>query len=486
MKKIYYLLIACSFTHFAQAQAVLNWSSPIDVASSNYDNVGPRIALNNNQQAVVLWGQLLPQQNYVAVHNSNEGFSTPILVNGPLTPYVHSVEGATITAKGDNVYVSFGNNETLNDGIYTTRSTDGGLSFDAPISVANLGTMIPSLPTVNVDSYGNPVVCFISTTSAWTQATYQTAISLDGGISYLPNVTANTGIGNGIACECCPATMAISGNNHLLMFRNNDNNIRDIWVTKSVNSGINYTESADIDALDWSISGCPATGPDGIIINDELISVWMSSGGDNGSKVYLSTLTISTMEKGIEIPLHLDETVSATQNYPHIAGQNDTIGIVWQENIVGDISVFFTWSVNGVAELAQNVQALSSSGSNQKYPDIAYGNGVFHIVYENIATNTSIYQTATIADPTLIENIDAPIAITIYPNPVQKNSMVFVNTHNTNRFDATLINASGKTVKNYPQLNGNFIIATQTLQSGLYLLKVTTDKHTKVHKLIVK
>ena len=60
-----------------------------------------------------------------------------------------------------------------------------------------------------------------------------------------------------------------------LFFRNNDNNLRDIWVSRSSNSGLDFTEATDVDDTDWVINACPISGPQmAQLAGDSLITAW--------------------------------------------------------------------------------------------------------------------------------------------------------------------------------------------------------------------
>ena len=54
------------------------------------------------------------------------------------------------------------------------------------------------------------------------------------------------------ACDCCPAEYVISGNQHALLYRNNDANIRDIYAVYSDDDGANYSSYVNVNDLNWT------------------------------------------------------------------------------------------------------------------------------------------------------------------------------------------------------------------------------------------
>ena len=54
-----------------------------------------------------------------------------------------------------------------------------------------------------------------------------------------------------------------------IAFRNNDNNLRDIWLTRSTDGGDSFSSAFDVDETDWIVSACPSNGPHFAIVDDE-------------------------------------------------------------------------------------------------------------------------------------------------------------------------------------------------------------------------
>src|SRR5438105_4883526 len=114
MKKylLFLFVLSCLFSY---GQSGITWSSAITVASSGYDNMHPRVALNANGDPMVLWGNS-SNKVYFARWNG-AAFSTPVALNPASMPcFTASWAGPDFASKGDTVYAVF--KETPEDSLH--------------------------------------------------------------------------------------------------------------------------------------------------------------------------------------------------------------------------------------------------------------------------------------------------------------------------------------------------------------------------------
>ena len=83
-----------------------------------------------------------------------------------------------------------------------------------------------------------------------------------------------------------------------------------------------------------------------------------------------------------------------------------------------------------------------------------------------------------------IENTISKNEIIIYPNPVNKNSLLTIKSTAIGEF--TISDLSGKIIKQTTISNGINTISTNKLESGVYLMKWNANGRVKTKKLIVK
>ena len=73
------------------------------------------------------------------------------------------------------------------------------------------------------------------------------------------NVRVNTAALGG-ACECCRPSVAVANNNVAIMFRNNLDGSRDMYLTTSADRGLTFTAPQRLGRGTWKIDACPMDG----------------------------------------------------------------------------------------------------------------------------------------------------------------------------------------------------------------------------------
>ena len=473
------ILFLTAFNNPLSGQSV-NWGSPVAVATgSTYSNIYPRLTLGVSGDPVVIWGSDNSNKIYAAKWNGS-AFNSPLALNPDgLNPFAATWAGAEIASSGDTVFVTFSTDLSEAGKVYTVRSLNGGLSFEDTVRVDQIGTDVPRFPTIAVGSGGNPVVAFMQLDENFLNAEYAVARSVDGGASYLPSIIPSSGTA-GTACDCCPATIIADGNRHVLTYRNDDNNIRNMWASYSYDASASYSVSSEIDQTNWMVMSCPSSGPSSLIAGDTLISTWMSNGS-----VYLGTTNINDQQNGLQKELF--PVPVGTQNYPIIAGKGDTLGIVWQ-GYNGTQDVFFTWSFTGAGDLGLMVDTLTADFSgSQTRPDLVYEDGKFHLVYSD--GQDVKYMSALIGAPAaLAENTTGP-GMDFIVNQTEEFIEVRIKSEVQSEATLKLLNSLGQelSVKETGLTSGltNCTFA-QPRNKGLYYLVLTTKNgKTKTQKIIV-
>lgn len=468
MKKLALLVFLSVLSLHSKAQYI-NWSSPVSVAAgSTYGNIYPRIALTENDNPIVIWGNGVADKIYSAKWNGSD-FDMPVTLNPiGLTPFVATWAGAEIASSGDTVFVTFSTDLSEEGKIYTVRSLNGGLSFEDTVRVDQIGINVPRFPTVAVGTGGNPVVAFMQLDENFLNGEYTVARSMNGGTSYMPSIVASLGVA-GEVCDCCPAKIVTEGNRHVLTYRNNENNIRNMWASFSTDGSASYPVSSEIDPTDWMVMSCPSSGPSNMIAGDSLISTWMSDG-----KVYLGTTNLTDQQNGIQKELFPGS--SGTQNYPVIAGKGDTMAVVWQ-GYAGPQEVFFSYSFTGAAGLGLTIDTLTADiTGSQLRPDLKYANGKFYLVYSH--GQDVKYMTAEIGNAAgQSENANSP-ALTMYTTELNGAAQIKVKSPVQSAASVRIFNALGESIMRvHIQLNSgvNTIAVPAGIKKGIYFVELQTS-----------
>jgi hypothetical protein len=461
----------------------LFFTDPLPVSPEGTGSRTPRIALLEDNRPVVYWGETGSNPTlYISVWKDGS-FKDPVALNtNGISPNLWGGGlGPQIAAQGNTIFLVF---EKYGEGIYCIKSDDGGETFGSPVKADDLDPgRFATLPSVAIDPAGNPIVSFLTADSFEQDALYEITKSIDGGLTFPPTAVANMSADGGEVCECCPASIAAVSEDELYLgFRNNDNDIRDMWVSKSTDGGLNFPEAVDIDDTDWFIQSCPQSGPDIMVSGDSIFSVFFS--GSDGANIYFSSINKETMAKGEQFQIPSLTGDNKTQNFPSIAGSGDTLAVVWHESNNG-FDIMMAWSVKGSGDLLNNTAILTDDFLSQKGADIVYGNGRFYITYEDQLTSQVMYRIASfeeIVNVSTVEHLDFPIKIS--PNPFYRNTIVSFENRKNETVLVNLYNISGQLLNEYETTSSNIEISD--LEQGIYLLKIQKGEKTLIKKLVSK
>ena len=480
-----FLILFYFIAIFSTAQTTgVVWGSPIYVGTgTTHNNIYPRLTLTNGDIPLVIWEDSSPALIY-ASRKTGATFSTPIAINGGVAPYVVTWTGPDIASKGDTAFVVF-MTAIANSKSYLVKTTDGGLTFSDTIRIDNEVNRLASFPTVEVMPNGNPIVAYMgSDTITMMDPKHTVTKSIDGGLSFLSAVEP---VLTGEACDCCPASLAVSGNSQALIFRNNISNLREMWASFSTDTCSTFPISTNIDTTNWIAATCPSSAPSGVIIGDSLIYTWMSDGtGD--ARVYIGTVNVNDQQMGQHRQLYPVGT--STQNYPVIAGKGDTLGIVWLGYNGTSQDVLFSWSITGAAGLGTKIDTLTKGFTgHQSRPDLVFNNGKFHIVYSNGVGSQVQYMEGMIVQNVSVEEVSTTSNLAIASMNLNGSIEILIKSKEELKGDVFLINALGQQIKKMSLSikagQNNFSLGHQ-VDRGIYFVVLTTaDGKVYQNKIII-
>ena len=329
------------------------------------------------------------------------------------------------------------------------------------------------------------IVSFITTDFSEQNAQYEITRSTDGGLTFPPTTIANIAAAGAEVCECCPASIGVASENELyLAFRNNDNNLRDIWVAKSTDGGASFPEAVDIDTTDWIAFICPQSGPDILLSGDSIFSVFFN--GKTGSEIYFSSMNKNSMDAGYQFQFPSYSGQDESQNFPSIAGNGDTLGVVWQESGANNNEIYMAWSTNGSGDLLNNYLVIDNGPSSQKQPDMIYKDGLFHMVYQDLNTAKVLYRIASFEEIVSASEVSSSdFSVEIKPNPASELAIVSFENQNLEKITASLFNSKGQLVKELESHGNTMEINCRNFEKGVYFLNLQKGKKQVVKQLIV-
>lgn len=208
-------------------------------------------------------------------------FGTAVkLDDAAIVPLVSMARHPYIIANDDEVAVVF-NDQPGN--VYLYSSPASSLAFGAPRMVgADLTTPFRDFPKPLFLADGSLAVAWHG--YAASGARMYLSRESAGFVSEVASAGAP-----GVPCECCPLdAMLGSAGNVLLAFRNNDNDVREMWLSSAPASGT-FSAFVALSTSEGTMNSCPMQGPRlAEPTPGNLLAVWSVRGTSNTGAVFLS------------------------------------------------------------------------------------------------------------------------------------------------------------------------------------------------------
>jgi hypothetical protein len=473
--KAFITLVALFLASYTFSQELF-WSTETEVASG-YGNLRPRIALTSNNVPVVVWGGGTGTQPVYVSRLTGGAFSTPISVSpSGINPYTATWTGPDIAAKGDSVWVIY--DAELNAGfdVYCVASTDAGVSFSDTVNISGYNGL-NRFASIGSNVNGDIAVSYMTHDANWVSPRYVVSNSIDAGATWLTPINASEALSGTGVCDCCPSEIILNGSDQALLFRGNNANLRDMWTSFSSDGGVTFPIGADVDDAEWLVNLCPSSGAHGAFINNVFYMVWMT-GASGTSKAMITTVDKSNAVSTTN--WEMPGTPQGGQNFPRIAGEGNTIGVVYQEYISGSPGqeCYFAYTFNGDSKLDSLTLLNAQSLGSQSNPDLVFADGVFHFVYQNSYTGGVTYRTAIVGSVGVNE---VSKTISIFPNPAVNE----IELEGASNSKIHVLNQLGERMLSKNVYNEKESIDCSQFATGTYFIQVIQNNQLVQSKKIV-
>jgi hypothetical protein len=190
------------------------------------------------------------------------------------------------------------------------RSTDHGRTWSLPVPINDVpGAAREGMHAMAANEAGTVVVAWLDLRERGTRI--YAAISRDHGVTWAKNQLVYTSP-SGSVCECCHPSVAIGDRGAIaVMFRNNVDGHRDMFVAESAD-GATFAPARRLGTGSWTLAACPMDGGS-LTLGGGLTTVWRREDG-----VFLSSA---------QVP----ERRLATGRDPAVAVAGSHTDIAWQE-----------------------------------------------------------------------------------------------------------------------------------------------------------
>jgi len=313
-------------------------------------------------------------------------------------------ENRPVLALGQNneVFVAWTwrTNGPYSGDIRFARSTDGGRTFEAPLTVND-----DNLPT------GHHFAAMLTTPSgllylAWLDKRDQVAATSAGetyvGAALYYTVSADAGkhfdSNRKVAdnsCECCRLALAPSGNDEIqVLWRHTfeDNQVRDHATATLGRTGASTVQRVSRD--DWRINACPHHGPAIAATENGYHMAWFSNGNRNQGVMY------GFFDSDEQITGHIasiDQHPSG--GHPSVGLQGETITLVWKSFDGNRMNLRIVQSADGGRQWREAF-TLASTRDGSDHPQLLQSDGELFVAWQTSSEGYRFYPVPNIQTET--------------------------------------------------------------------------------------
>ncbi|MDZ4824693.1 MAG: T9SS type A sorting domain-containing protein [Flavobacteriales bacterium] len=465
------MLLAVLLSGSISAQLTIN-TPEIVAAQDPWGNVRPRLALDSDNNPIVIWTHTDSMAVFLSKYDGTI-FSSPMRIN-PLD--IHAITydwgGPDVASIGSKVYVLYqSHGDAMYGPVYLHNSTDNGDSWSDTLRVDSPALNENSwLPALGIGQEGGgPIVAYMKMQNEAGHEWYMTR-STDGN-SFTEEMIVSGGA-NGPVCDCCPATITTTPYLEAIVFRNNDDNLRDIHAAYNYSALESGPIPVDVDTVEWVIGACPASGPSAFWQGGNLITTWRTL-YDGHVRIFTSSYDIQNDELTTK-QLYPQEG-SMQQNYPIVAGMGNIMAVVWEQTTSGQRDIYFTYSTTGFDELGTEIINLTENmDGNQLRPHMVYDGYKFHIVFTDNGGDAVQYLTVDL--PLGVnENELSEMEISLAPNPSSTLLEIQIaEARDGRKYTVEVTDANGKLLRKASfNHNGSLQVDVRDLPNGVYHLSIS-------------
>ena len=277
--------------------------------------------------------------------------------------------------------------------VWYVRSNDNGKTWTQPVSIMDADDSAKysqDFAAIAIDSSEHLYVTFLDNRDLLRKTSTNMQLlmikSVDGGNTWSKAIRAsNMPRGIGGTCECCKQEIVSSPEGHLYSaFRSNINNVRDIYIARSMNSGDSWDTAIKAQAGDWTINACPTTGPNMLLdAKENLHLVWKDSRDATKRSIAYYTLLLKGATKVLP-NIAISRRTNQSANWPSISmGPDGVLLAAYQIAAGGGQQIRYTLSRDGGTTWSQDT-SLNSVADDQELADLELApNGKYFLGWMN-------------------------------------------------------------------------------------------------------
>jgi hypothetical protein len=361
----------------------------------------------------------------LSVPQMKAAFSPPI----PLTNTATDTSDQQVATSGSNVYIVWRDNElgatVSNPEIYFTRSTNGGVSFEAPQNISQ---------SVGFSGTGNPRIAasgqHVYIAFSDTGGTFL-AHSENGGESFLPKTNLTTTFGLQLGSS---GWVAAAGENLYMVCRQSTTTSTgtadDIFMARFGGYGTSFLGSQNV-----SESPAPAHSIDPVVVasGNSVYVAWSDPVPGSSNDIYFRR----SIDGGVGFgPVKNISSNSGLSRFPSIAADGMKVWLAWTDKTLGNDDILFARSADAGDSFEPTLN-LSNNATGSVDPVVTgRGNNVY-VAWADVppgaeSNKLDIYLKSSSDagfsfDPSLVKNVSETIAVlSRAPRVAATNAMLSV------------------------------------------------------------
>jgi len=362
------------FSHSTDGGAT--FSAPINLSNTSGLSFAPRITTGTAGNVYVTWQDDTPGNTVIMFSHSTDAgvtFVAPInLSNGSANS---STQQVAVDAAG-NVFVVW-ENDTLNLGIFFSRSTDGGATFSAPVALSTntLGSFSPQLA---IGLSGNLNVVWEDDANGGADISFSDSSDHGATFSLPESLSFHTG-------NSMNAQIATDLNGNIdVIWQNDSPGHFDVFFSRSADNGVTFSTPRNI-----SNGSGEAEDPQlGLDTKGNINAIWE----DNTPSVFNPDIYFARSTDGgvtFSSPLNIsnDSGISANPFLTVDVGGN--INVAWEDDTPGNRDIFFSRSTNSGATFSAPLNLSNDSGLSLAPNMAADKNGNLNVTWQDATPGIS-------------------------------------------------------------------------------------------------
>ena len=402
-------------------------------------------------------------------------------------------DGLELKVNGARVLATWEGTEFANRPMWFARSGDHGASWEAEVRADDGTEEERAYTTGALFPDGRVAKVWIRYDAGTGEPEHQFRAQDEFGVFGPPSNPATAS--PDVPCECCTADPVVLDDGTVLVaYRNNENNQRRMYVSRSTDGGSTFATSVRVDLGGTLYFACPGSPPSIRAEGPDVLVVWGKVGGNPPT---FHAMSARSTDGGVTFApqVQVDDSDGTTDiSHPTLARRGDLAVTVWKgrDPATGHLEIWSGTSTDGGSSWG-TPQMITGDGLSRGlgHAGVAISpSGEVEIVWLDARDLTDkVYRIGAALGVTGVAGEPRPVgAAFAVPNPFRSSTTLRSSTVRDRALRFTIVDVSGRTVA---RLAGHGPIrwdgraaSGETVPAGVYFARPDGEADTGVVRLV--